>query len=143
MLYLQSPCYCHRVATGMAFAYCKSLKDITLPQSLTTIGTGAFYTCTSLTDLDIPQSVTEIKEEAFNGCSELERIEYDGTKTDWQNMKIVCDSPQENIFVVGDSEMLGKFFKTESPKNMVVIGNNGEKWNVGGNRWFLEGKWSV
>ena len=116
------------------FSSCLSLKDVEILQGVKKIGVGAFWKCESLERIFIPQSVTEIGEDAFYGCSALERIEYGGTEANWQNMKIAWDSPQENIVIVGDSEMLEKFFKSESSKNIVVTGNDGTQWNTGGNR---------
>ena len=43
--------------------------NITIPNSVTSIGKGAFRNSTSLLSLNIPDSVTTIGEEAFNGCA--------------------------------------------------------------------------
>jgi hypothetical protein len=41
------------------------LRAVTIPETVTTIGKGAFYMCYSLKQITIPSSVTEIGEEAF------------------------------------------------------------------------------
>ena len=41
-----------------AFKDCKSLTNITIPDSVTEIGYSAFYKCSSLTKIVIPNSVT-------------------------------------------------------------------------------------
>ncbi|MBQ5726531.1 MAG: leucine-rich repeat domain-containing protein, partial [Alistipes sp.] len=48
-----------------------SLTSVTIPNSVTTIGSQAFEGCNSLTSITIPDSVTEIRGGAFYGCSSL------------------------------------------------------------------------
>ena len=43
-----------------AFAYCRSLTSVTIPNSMTSIGYRAFASCRSLTSITIPNSVTSI-----------------------------------------------------------------------------------
>ena len=43
-----------------AFGRCKSLTNITIPNSVTTVGRGAFFCCASLTSITIPSSVVTI-----------------------------------------------------------------------------------
>ena len=57
-----------------AFEDCKSLTEITIPDSVTKIGRRAFCGCTSLAAITIPDSVTEIGEKAFYGCTSLTEI---------------------------------------------------------------------
>ena len=49
-----------------AFNYCSKINNINLPSSLTSIGESAFNGCTGLTEITIPESVTSIGENAFN-----------------------------------------------------------------------------
>ena len=57
-----------------AFAYCSSLKSITIPNSVTWIGDYAFAGCSSITSITIPNSVTSIGDRAFRNCSSLKNI---------------------------------------------------------------------
>ena len=52
----------------------KSLKKVTLPQSVQSIGKEAFYNCPSLSDFTMPQGVTSIGEWAFYDCRALNNI---------------------------------------------------------------------
>ena len=52
----------------------KDIIKITIPNSVTSIGNGAFYTCTNLASVSIPTSVTSIKNSAFEGCSSLASV---------------------------------------------------------------------
>ena len=60
---------------------CKSLKNIEIPSSVTTIGDYAFVDCESLKNIKIPSSVTKIGESAFSGCVSLKNIEIPSSVT--------------------------------------------------------------
>lgn len=51
-----------------AFRGCTSLTSVTLPKSINSIGSSAFSGCTRLTSVTIPDSVTSISDSAFSGC---------------------------------------------------------------------------
>lgn len=54
-----------------AFCFCISLESVVIPDSVTEIGISAFDTCSSLASVRIPRSVTEIGFSAFNECELL------------------------------------------------------------------------
>ena len=56
-----------------AFASCKDLPAVTIPDSVTVIGERAFSGC-GLTSVEIPDSVTVIGDEAFSGCGSLTSV---------------------------------------------------------------------
>jgi hypothetical protein len=53
------------------------IKGITLPSTLTSIGSSAFYDCNRLTSVTIPGSVTSIEEGAFARCSGLTSVTFE------------------------------------------------------------------
>ena len=55
-------------------AYPSAKGDVTIPDSVTSIGDYAFYYCSNLTSITIPDSVTSIGSSAFERCSNLASI---------------------------------------------------------------------
>ena len=52
-----------------AFSYCSSLHSVFIPDSVTSIGDCAFWDCNSLSKIVIPSSVTSIGDSAFSDCN--------------------------------------------------------------------------
>ena len=50
----------------------------TIPNSVTSIGSAAFFSCTSLMSLTVPTSVTSLGTEAFYSCTSLTNISFQG-----------------------------------------------------------------
>ena len=64
-----------------AFCGCKSLTSINIPNSVTTIGDRAFCGCKSLTSINIPNSVTTIGDFGFWDCKSLTNINIPNSVT--------------------------------------------------------------
>ena len=64
--------------SSYAFVGCQNLADITLPDTLQTIGTMTFYGCDSLNNVTIPASVRTIGSYAFADALSLSRITFAG-----------------------------------------------------------------
>jgi len=52
----------------------KEIKDLVIPNSVTTISSCAFYGCSGLTSVTIPNNVTRINDKAFHDCNNLASI---------------------------------------------------------------------
>jgi hypothetical protein len=68
------------------FAACKNLTSIVIPDSVITIGYGAFDSCGSLTSVVIPDSMTKIGDEAFHNCESLTDIIFEGNVDQWSTI---------------------------------------------------------
>ena len=90
------------------FQGCRSLKNVTLPSDVNSIGISAFENCESLSSFTIPEKVTDIGNNAFSGCKSLSEI----------------DIP-ETVKTIGSSA-----FKNCSSLSMMVLPKNVE--SIGG-----------
>lgn len=57
-----------------AFAYNNTLKSVTVNEGVTEIGEFAFHCCKGMTSLSLPQSLETIGQSAFRACTKLESI---------------------------------------------------------------------
>ena len=110
------------------FADCKKLTAVILPDSLTTIGSYAFYECKELRKVYIPGNVKTIGAHAFYYCTNLENIELSGTDTigdyafyNCNNLKPVC---LKDINTIGDSAFsFCENLQTMYLENIETVGN--------------------
>ncbi len=67
-----------------AFGGCSKITTVTIPESVTDIGSGSqssdgtFYNCINLTSINIPSGVTSIMPGMFSGCAKLAGINIHG-----------------------------------------------------------------
>ena len=66
----------------------QALHQSTIPDSVTSIGDGAFSWCESLASVTIPDSVTSIGNRAFEDCYAIEYVFYSGSLAQWNNINI-------------------------------------------------------
>ena len=78
-----------------AFSHCDSLTSVAIPDSVTSIGEQAFRGCSNLISVTIPDSMTSIGSAAFYDCSSLTTVNYKGTQAQWGQISI--DSGNGNL----------------------------------------------
>ena len=76
-----------------AFNYCDSVKSFVLPEALTTIEANAFSQCQSLESIEIPAGVTTLPTYLFNYCLGLKNVVMKGAVTKMgTNVFYMCQS---------------------------------------------------
>ena len=94
-------------------------KNTIIPNSVTTIGKGAFYRCSGLTCVTIPKSVTSIGIGAFSDCSGLTNIIVVGDNT-------VYDSREDcnGIIETASNTLISGCKNTIIPNSVTSIGDD-------------------
>ena len=128
-----------RIICNNAFFCCRSLTDIVIPDSVTSIGDKAFYRCSSLTSFVIPNGVTRIGNGAFLGCSSLKEVAIPNSVTSIGDGAFASCRSLSNIVIhdgvtsIGDgafwgcSSFLIKYISI--PKSVICLnGNPFVKW---------------
>ena len=127
--------------------YTGSAESLVIPSELggkpgTEIGAMAFSYCSSLTEVTIPKSVTSMEDRAFYECKALTTVHYGGTQEDWDALKknigeentpllnanIICAIQESNGFaytVTGDEATITGY--TGSAENIVIPSELGGK----------------
>lgn len=112
-----------------AFSNCIGLKSVTIPNSVTTIKSYTFYNCSGLSSVTIPNSVTSIWSKAFEGCVSLTSIVIPcsvnniGEAAFRNCSKITSITLSEGVKRIGDEAFLGCAVKSiEIPSGIVQIG---------------------
>ncbi len=70
-----------------AFNGCSGLTSVTIPDSVKSIDLGAFSGCTGLKSVTMGNGVKSIGSYAFSDCDKLTRIDFNGTKAQWNAIK--------------------------------------------------------
>jgi hypothetical protein len=84
-----------------AFSNCNSLTNITIPDSITSIREDAFSGCTGLTSITIPESVTYICGSAFSGCCSLTSITVAASNPIYHSEENCLIETESNTLILG------------------------------------------
>ena len=104
------------VIVGSAFFSCESLQSITIPEGVTSIGTTAFYGCKALQNMTLPNSLTAIGDMAFNGCYSLKSIHIPNSVTSIGNRAFGACINLENVTLPSSLLYIGNFMFYECSK---------------------------
>ena len=81
-----------------AFSGCGQLSRVTVGKNVTAIADTAFASCSSLSYIYLPKSLTSIGNGAFSGCVLLSDVAYGGSARDWA--KIAMENGNTPLTVV-------------------------------------------
>lgn len=95
------------------------ITSVSIPESVTTIGTTAFFGCKGLTSITIPKNVARVEQNAFAWCTSLASIEVDSDNTTFDsrdNCNAIIETAT-NLLVAGCNN-------TIIPKDVTKIGHH-------------------
>lgn len=91
--------YMTRIARA-AFAACKQLQTITLPNSIFELGSQAFEGCTGLTGtIVIPRTVNTVGSGVFQNCTSLEYLIFDGDDANPGALRVIGNNFANNTSI--------------------------------------------
>ncbi len=91
-----------------AFSWCNSLENVMFEgdSQLSLIEDGAFYACNKITDIIIPKNVSSIGSFAFAGCQSLKNIEVDSANTTYHASRNCIIQTASKTLVIGCNESI-------------------------------------
>ena len=109
-----------------AFQNCSGLTPtIIIPNSVTSIGTLAFCGCSGLTSITISKGVKEIGSEAFSGCTNLKTV-----VVDIENPIFDSRNNCNGIIETASNTLVFGFGNTIIPESVTTIGKEAFKYNT-------------
>ena len=107
-----------------AFSNC-ALREVEIPQGITSIQRNTFWYCTQLTKITIPASVTSVDMYAFYNCPVLKTVYYGGTEAQWEGMHV-------DNYADSNSALLDATLYFEMQYQRIAAGSCGDNL-----RWYL------
>lgn len=84
-----------------AFRHCQNLERITLPSALQTLSNGTFYGCAALSEVTFPASLKTIEKSAFGYCRNLSEVKLPASLTTIQSYVFNGCSALKTVFYDG------------------------------------------
>ena len=109
-----------------AFRNCGILTSVSIPESVTSIGGCAFSGCRSLTSITLPNSVTSIEDATFSNCSSLtaitipEGVTSIGSYAFYNCRSLTSITISKGVTSIGDEA----FYKCSSLTSITILANS-------------------
>ena len=117
-----------------AFNFCFNLKMVNIPDSVTSIGGWAFHECKSLETMTLPNSVTSIGDHAFNLCHGLKTVTISDSVTSIEiNLFNGCSSLKK-IYISKSCPMYSDIEKAYPEIKLVDLSEVNEAYALGLNK---------
>jgi hypothetical protein len=107
------------------------IETATIPSTIATIGSRAFYGCSNLNQILIPESVEKIGDSAFSHCLSLDSLiipgKFDRHKFDMSGIKLNKDNNQnfDMTFSVEGTEKTG-YINSVNSTDLTCVCNSGK-----------------
>ena len=109
-----------------------SFKSITVPNTVTSIGSGAFDGCTALTSVNIPEKIKRIEAETFYDCESLESISIPfGVEFIGENAFAYCEKLADIVIPCSVKTIGASAFRQCTTLDKVVVPDSVSKLGTG------------
>ena len=92
-----------------AFSDCSGLTSVSIPNSVTSIEGGAFKNCSGLTSVTIPNSVTSIRSATFEACSSLTSVTIPNSVTSIESYAFYACSSLTSVTIPNSLTAIGNY----------------------------------
>lgn len=113
---IQIPDSVETIGNG-AFYDCRDLERITLPSALQKLSNSTFYDCTALSEVTFPASLKTIEKSAFSGCRNLSEVELPASLKAIESSVFDGCSSLETVFYDGSLEQWNQITANKDADN--------------------------
>lgn len=109
--------YADETAAAGCFQDCRSIKNIIIPSSVSTIGESAFSGCTSLSSVFIGSGVKELDKRGFYGCDSLAEITVDEKNANYSSLDgVLFNKDKTNVIICPNGKKELILYQIKLPK---------------------------
>lgn len=110
------------------FSGCSNLKEIVLPDSIRYIGMETFTNCTSLKSITLPKKLKQLSASLFRYSTNLEQVVLPNGMTSIEATAFADCPNLKSVTIPNTVESLGSRIFSNSPKVVILIGENSEAY---------------